>query len=408
MKKKILLLTTFIFALVAVLYGIDAKEVKADDTTCETYTNYYLFLDIEDKNSLLSEFESKNVDTLNRFTTSSVHEFNLPEGTRETLDSGEVNFYDLGGGIDNMSYADFLDYWNKTNDGGKYVEGNVSYIRGSGWTENGTAFNPGSVSIYNDDFEERIPEGYGNPSIKAVESDDSIQFDIKRTWGKEEIESMTLVTLYGPAAYWIQYEVCPVDDTEYKVTAHYVDKTTDKELTNDIIQQGLKDGDSYDAYTCPNQLTDYEGYTLDKTEAYQHKAGTIENKDVDLYCYYDKKATLTINYGTNNDCSEGTDIRNSETNEYIVGSDVKYTIPSISGYAFSNVGSVSPTFSPSLSSNRLTFDMPAKNTSICLVFIKNPQTGTSWIYLAWIIGIMALAYSGWYFVKYYRNQNNSF
>ena len=48
--------------------------------------------------------------------------------------------------------------------------------------------------------------------------------------------------------------------------------------------------------------------------------------------------------------------------------------------------------------------MPSKNVEVCIVY--TPKTGASWIYLVWVIGGLALGYSIWYFVRYYKKQNS--
>ena len=394
----------FICCFIVILFGAQTEKVNAEGNSCETYTNYYLFLAPATKSLYFnSEFEKSGGNAISRTTTSEEYDLRLLDGAKK-IDEGLVNFSDNSNAIDEMSLDDFYNYWLESNEG-IYSVGNVNYVRGSGWYENGE-FSDDGEELYTD-FVDRVPENYGHPEIVMNGDGNIVQLTIKRTWKQSEIDALEKDLVYSPAVYYVQYEVC--DD--YDVTVHYMDDSNDKELFNTVIKEDLADGDKYDAYTCPSTLKDYNSYSLNKNKKYQHDGGTIDGKNVDLYCYYDKKATLTINFGTNNDCSEGNDIRDSITTEQIVGQNVKHTIltefsDSNNKYEFSNVGLVSPTFSTKISSSVLNFKMPDKNASICLVYVKNPQTGIGWIYFAWIIGIVALLYSGWYFMKYYKNQNN--
>lgn len=332
MKKKILLLTTFIFAIVTILYSVGIKGVNAE--TCTTYTNYYPLLSAVNRTDFTAQFDSGK-DPWSYTTTTERYSLNLPEnavivnkGVVEIILSGEDSF-------DEMTLESFYEKFG--NDENVYTEdgGITNYIKGNSYIdENGNVQNQGiAMPDTYAEFEKQIPEGFGNPEINLLVEDGTVQLTVKRTWSSNELENIESGVVYSPAAYYIQYQICEEP----------------------------------------------------------------------------KKVNVTINFGTNNDCSEGTDIRNLETTEYEEGESVRYTIPEIDGYDFSNVGVFSPTtFKPTLSANssNLSFTVPAKNATICLVYIKNPQTGAGLIYLAWIVGIAALVYSGWYFMNYYKNRNN--
>lgn len=186
----------------------------------------------------------------------------------------------------------------------------------------------------------------------------------------------------------------------YKVKVHFIDDNTKKEIkSTTTIASELADGSNFE-YTCKDDINYYSLITTEK------QVGKINGKDVDLYCNYNKKKmTLTINYGTDLNCTDAGVIRKSETNDYEWGTKIQHTIPSIDGYEFSQLGNISKTFEnpPVVTKDSFSFTMPAKNTSICLVYIKNSQTGSGWIYFAWILGIGALAYSIYYFTRYLKN-----
>lgn len=334
MKKKILFLTTFILAIVTILYSVGVKGVNAE--TCTTYTNYYPLLGATDKSIYNTQFETEDPWEYNTKT-----EFysGLPEGA-VIVGKGQVEILETGeDSFDEITLETFYKVWKNTAESTYSEDGGITtYTRGASWYDENDQEQSQESTFPNTfaKFKAQVPENFGNPEIMLNMEEDTIQLDITRTWSSEELENIESGVVYSPAMFYIQYKICEEPEEP-------------------------------------------------------------------------KKVSLTINFGTNNNCSEGTDIRKSETTEYEEGESVRYTIPEISGYDFSNVGTFSPTtFNPAIStnSNNLSFDVPGKNTSICLVYIKNPQTGAGWIYFAWIIGIAALAYSGWYFMKYYKNTNN--
>lgn len=419
MKKKLLL--TFVFLLV-ILYSVGIKEAKAVDVTessCITRTNYYLFLEAT-YSSVYDDMFVEKGDPFTIITQPEIYSLVLPNGA-EIVAHGNVAFAEKDT-TSTITLENFHNKWINTKESEVYTVDNgiTNYLRSSIWFENGE-LHTGGVDVPTDYsvFSKQVLGDYGNTKITIIDKDGNqvtnplneegtIWFNAERTIYKSEVEKLGLnsnVNIFSPGVYYIQYEVCP-EDINYDVTVHYMDKSNNKELFNSVVQEELPNGSAYNSYTCPDTLDDYASYSLNKNEIYQHDAGVINGENVDLYCNYDKKATLTINFGTDNDCSEGTNIRTSETVDYIVGQNIEYSIPNINEYEFSNVGFTSPTFSLNVNDNKLAFDMPNKNTSICLVYIKNPQTGVEWIYFAWVIGIVALAYSGWYFMKYYKNRNN--
>lgn len=332
MRKNKINYLLWIFCLIfsIVLYSIGIRSANAAEK-CQTYINYYLFLDATDISLFDDAFQDENLWV--RETTSDVYSLNLPAGA-EKISEGKVSIsLDGEDSLKNMTLKTFYEMWSDTKENEVYSNdgGITNYLRGSVWFENGESSGQGEdlPSTYSA-FESATPDGFGYPIIELDYGIDSIQLSIQRTWAPEDVEHIESGNVYSPAIYYIEYEVC------------------------------------------------------------------------------EKEQTLTINFGTNNDCSEGTNIRNSETFEYFADTSIKYSIPKIDGYDFSNVGLVSPSFSTVLSSNNslLSFNMPSKNASICLVYIKNPQTGMGWIYLIWFIGIIALGYSVWYFIRYYKNRNN--
>ena len=489
-------MTTFILVLIGGLYSIGYKEVEAAEQ-CTTYTNYYLLLDATNINIINNNFTTKG----NPYQRNTSKYFNLGvsrDAKNEIKKVIEINTSTTD--TDNSwSLETFYSRFNQLGDNIQYsdpTKTNTKYIRATIWyDENGEQSNQAvNLPTTAQDFRSKVPMQLRTPTISDTCDSDECNLRISRSYASADVTNITEGTVFSPAVYMIQYDVCQevadpaptynvivnfidkenntllpspttlqsnlktgdnyngytcrndfdgytlsTEDTSvhaggviananvelkcyyikqeesvptYKTTAYFYEKETNSNIKAPEVQQsGLKTGDTYNKYTCP----EIAGYTLSTNDAKTFESGTIENKNIDFPCYYVKNVekeetpkedyTLTINFGTNNDCSQGTDIRKSETSTYTEGTTISYAIPSIDNYEFSNVGSITPTFSPNTADGKLTFTMPSKNTSICLVYIENKQTGAGWIYLAWIIGISALAYSGWYFAKYYKNQN---
>lgn len=424
MKKKLFLLTTYILSLVIGVYNVDSKEVKAD--TCEKYTNYYLFLSTTQYQYYLDnfdenrEFNHKDIKKYKLGVPDSDEEYDV-----EILNDGKVELTeDSTTGISKMTYDEFYTIYNQAESNKAYVDGNSSYIRAI-WYENDGEEKDNTIKLTDslEVFKEHLPENIQEPTIKLVKdengkdklSDTRAEFQITRTISESDIENISSGNVYLPAVYYIRYEVCPINTSSNKVIKYFVDKKTDESIKSPI-EIDLEDGEEYDAYECPKEFDLGEDglYILDTESKSSFEGGTINGEDVIFECFYNKqeeskKYTLTINFGTDKNCTTKTDIYETQNFEYEAGAKVAYKIPEIDKYEFNDIGSISKTFSPAPTvndNNQLTLTMPAKNTSICLTYINNSQTGTSWIYLIWIIGIAALAYSGWYFVKFYKNNKN--
>lgn len=438
MKKKIVMLATFVIALVVVLCNLGTEKVNAEETgnnSCQVYTNYYLYMDAIHSSWYDEEYCDNNTcngsgydSTKGVFYHETAKEFSLGAPVSEedaefgaveiTLDDttdykkmGLEEFYNAFSSIEDNIPSEAI-----TESDGSITR----YIRAIKWeTTNATSTTFTDICKTYDEFKTLVPTG---DSLNGREftsgsmwNKETFYARIYRTWEKEDVAHIENKTVFSPAVYYVRYEICGEEQDVYKTTAHYFNKETNEKLKEDLIwDSGLKTGDSYEGYTCPEAINDKEGnkWILSANDGYEYKGGTIEDKDIDFNCYYTEEkesVTLTINFGTNKDCTEGTDIHASVSKTYTEGDKVVYRLPTIENYEFSNIGPVSPVFSPKPSVNtndELTFTMPGKNTSVCLVYIKNQQTGSGWVYLAWVIAIAALAYSVWYFIKYNKTRNS--
>lgn len=414
MKKKKMIIITFVIAFLIGIICIDNKEVKADESgeSCTTYINYYLMMDAITYNEYKKMGESGVHKTIKTFSLGVGDDIVLSKVTKGLVevDKNSVDSTDL---TTSMSLKTFYDYfYNSTNDKaeeksmGNYV---IRYIRAEEWyNSEGAQTTVTPISETYEEFVTRVPDIIRTPEFdKPSISSDSASINIERSW---ELTDFTTASqepnksIFSPAVYYAKYEDC---ENTYQTKAHYILKSSNKELGSQVIEKSLSDGSKYSAYTCPGTYTaNNVTYIRSETDKYEFPEGTINGKNVDFNCYYtEKKYTLTVNYGINSDCTEGTDIRKSESTEHVGGESVSYTIPSISGYEFSNVGYISPSTKIKDNGSNLAFTMPNKNTSICLVYIKNSKTGVNWIYFVWVIGIAALGYSLWYFTKH--NNGNS-
>ena len=407
MKKKFMILSTIVFGLVIGLYNINENEVKADTTNkCQTYTNYYLLLAANGKDDFITHFENSSEYTIGPFSK----DFSLGLLNTNSRKYGEgvvaLDHDTVDNGTTSMSLEKFHELYVRMGPNEVYSDGTTYYIRNNDHvnTEDENIQFVYDIPTDYDEFKALVPEDIETiVNINNIGSK-SITLEATRTWEESGLDWESVpeeAQVYSPAVYYVQYEACT-----YDVNVELIDKATGDLIDEEIAETGLKTGATYE-YTCP---TDVEGYELSDTDEDSFE-GEIEEDDVTLQCYYTKtkepqKHTLTVNFSDSANCSNGSNLKTAENYTYTEGDDVTYKIPEIDKYEFSEVGSVTPTFNYQNKDNKLTFDMPSKNTSICLVYIKNSQTGTGWIYFAWIIALLALSYSGWYFVKYYKTRNN--
>lgn len=471
MKKKIGLLLIFTLTIATALFFNRDRKVKAETETCQPKTNYYLLMEATSKNWYTTKFDEKNGEvsrtTIKNFALVVPKDATiLKEGVVKISKSSTNGLSSMS--LETFHNV-FLN--SEDNEPYSEDDGITNYIRAISWfDDNGTENN--SSTPMPSDFDEwvaRVPDVINKPSIKKYESDTSYPLEITRTWNEEDMENVTSGIVFSPAAYYIQYQECNGSvtvkyldtDTEeeimdshlldldgkndysytcpssvgseyvldksketefsgevngdivlpcyykkntgYKVTVHFREKGTKNKIKDStVILTDLADKASYE-YTCKNDISLYDLDTKTKL------VGEIDGENVDLYCdYTKKKMTLTVDYGTDYNCTDAGAIRKSESVDHVWGAKVDYTIPKIDGYEFSELGTSSKKIESGVKLNAketaFSLTMPSKNASICLVYIKNSKTGSGLIYLAWIIGIGALAYSIYYFTRYFNNE----
>lgn len=189
----------------------------------------------------------------------------------------------------------------------------------------------------------------------------------------------------------------------YKLTVeHYEEGNTKDKLVEDFTKSGYASGEDY-TYKCQS----VPGYTVvNSSNNPSTLEGTFDNSNITRQCYYTKNTyTLTVNYGQDEDCTKL--LGDPYTTKLKYKENTKVKVPDSFGKMTNpTLGTFSSQFTtkPNLDGNYLNVTMPAKDVSVCIVYTA--QTGSSWIYLAWVIGGLALGYSIWYFVRYFKRQNS--
>jgi len=504
MKKKILLLTSFIIGMVLILANTSETKVKAEISCNAPKYNYYLFLDATSREYI---YQLMGNSSTNDYSTSKDFELGIPENA-SIYEQGQVELT-LNDNIANYDEKRWstayyhLTYTSirKNNEEIKYDSDNAgnSYATSIEWrNDNGNQVEQTLVPDSYEEFKKGITSNLGNPrfnesvinigtgSLSAKSSFGTGQnHGITRTWDKSKLEALNFDNLdndivWSPAVYYVSY--CDNAPETYKVTVEYKEKDTEKTLANsETVENGLKTGDSYE-YDCSSKKIDkyalysedeenyptaFEGtiedenvkltcyYTSADTydltiehlneetnkkiegvtdifdrgyvtgDSYEHScqkidgyklvdteehpssfSGTFEDKNIKKQCYYKEDVyTLTINYGEEEDCI--TLLKEPESYDLKYKEQRTFSIPKkIGDNSDPTLGKFSDKFTtkPKLNGTDLNVTMPAKDVSICIVY--TPKTGAGWIYLAWIIGAAALGYSTWYFVRYYKKQNN--
>lgn len=419
MKKKILLLSTFIIAALVILCTGNKKEVKAEE--CPVYYNYYLFLDGTKK--VYMESLIKTNDPYHYYTGK---DFNLgvPEEAKE-VNGGSVDFVENEQESNETKWTvgQFYDIFTSkalgTGEVSTYDKnntGNKSYARAYLWkneageSQTGVQDPPKNKT----DFLAGVPKFEGNPTftidnIGRTGIDSKSSFRIERKWSSAAIGALddSVEIVFSPAVYYVSYQLCEEETPTYTLTVeHLLDDETNKKLKDNFVDtKKYKTGEDYE-YNCPA----IDGYTVvNSSNKPSTVDGTFEDKDITRQCYYteeEKTYTLTINYGDSDaDCSKL--IGTSKTYEGLKeGENKKHEVPKeISSLVNPKLGNISTEKATvTLSGTDLSVTMPDKNVSVCIVYTG--QYGVSWIYLVWVIGGLALGYSIWYFVRYYKKQNS--
>ena len=395
MKKKFLMVISTITVITGLfILTTGSDKVRADesgDNSCETITNYYMFLD-----AVASSWFSEDWCTSNPNATTCKAGVNRHDQNGYHLNTGK-NF-NLGvnvknkdnilekGVLENIDYSKFFDIYQTLTDNEPKTYGSDTskiYVRAEKWyNSTGEEVDSEPISVDKETFLDSI-----NPAtdkkIELLYNETRASASINRTWDDEtakDIFDQQLAISYSPYVYYVTYSTC---DNKYKVNVKYLEKGTDKELADpEVVVSGLNDGDNYE-FTCKDNISNYDLVTKDK------QSGKINGKDAEAVCYYEKESyLLTINYGDDEECSNP--LKSADTQSVKWGESVKVEPGNkIGSMTLTGLGTYSSQISPAPKYNNgvITLTMPAKNASICVVY--TPQTGSS-IGKVMLLGVVAL------------------
>lgn len=431
MKKKFTkkILGVFLVALVAILpfCTTNVEKVSAvEDSSCTEYTNYYFFLHVASMYTTFKQSVDSYKDITYPITLGHTSYFStkLPEGA--DVSSASYKWIDLKNGEDGWNIKK---YWQVYYDLGPLeTEAKVK--------ENGTTWYYGHTKAYFTDTDGTDKEEYINPTQydmndvitatyaatasngaiafklpSADATDDKFYAGIRRTvesdW-KTVVETAykqysngkhpTDAKLWMPALMQVKYNVCSEkteQPTTNKVTVKYLDKDTNQELRKDVSLGDFSSGQKYST-DCMDTIGDYK-LTSDKS-----LSGTMKDKDVTLYCYYSKEANnvptykVTVNYL---DKKTKKSIKDpfTHTTEYKSGDKYTASCPESIGNNYI-LDSYNGNLTGTIANSNVTVD--------CLYTSESVKTSDIPIYIVWGVGGSALAYSIYYFRKYYKEQNS--
>lgn len=402
MKKKFLMVISTITVITGLfILTTGSDKVRADesgDNSCETITNYYMFLD-----EVTPKWFSENWCTENpgagscdggnhydsstgNYNLTTTKPFNLPVPETVKKEDREEGYIK----VTQDTAGDFWDKYSKLSSQSPMTFGNENefYIRSDTWGDSTGNINNNSSNLpEREKFVERV-----NPATKVkfvpTFGSDHIFAKITRTWSSADAQAIynagqndpSFTISYSPYIYYIKYTTC---DNKYKVNVKYLEKGTDKELADpEVVKSGLNDGDNYE-FTCKDNISKYDLVTKDK------QSGKINGKDAEAVCYYEKESyLLTINYGDDEECSNP--LKSADTQSVKWGESVEVEPGNkIGSMTLTGLGTYSSQISPAPKYNNgvVTLTMPAKNASICVVY--TPQTGSA-IGKVMLLGVVAL------------------
>lgn len=433
MKKKTLFLMIFLVTVIFVGISIKGNNAKAKEN-CETHWNYYLFQDASRYGTVKGKTE--------RGETSKAFALGVPEKGK-VLDEGGVSiekssFKTLSGSTMSTAYFHNLttqimkDSSNKrsvkspegkTIDSWVYCNGTSCFSTAKEWAEGDAkkgAFveSPDAYSDWLNQLSGTYKIRGGNKFTSVNHSDSAPGYffaSINRYWTpavQEELKAKNFsddTTIFSIAAYYIKYQVCeenpepPVTTKTNKVTTHYFIENTTTKLHDDKVEKDVPAG----TYTsnCPETLKSGNKY-YDRIQA-SVSVEMPEEGEEELICYYREQTyTMTLTYGQDEDCTKQLQepifqdgLKAGQAMSIDVPDAIdRMTRPTLGTYSSSIVNK------PELNGTKLSFTMPAKDVSICIVY--TPQTGSAMVKWLALIGLGALAFTVWNISKKNNEVNN--
>ena len=430
MKKKNLFLMIFLVTVIFVGINIKDSNVKAEQV-CETHWNYYLFQDASRYDSVKGKSE--------RGETSKAFALGIPENA-EVLDEGEVSIEassskTLSGSTMSTAYfhnlttqimKDSSSKKSATTPNGNtinswvYCTGKNCFSTAKEWAEGDAkkgAFveSPEDYSKWFNQLSGTYKISGGNKFTNVNYGDSAPGYfftSINRYWTtavQEELAAKNFsddTTIFSIAAYYLKYQVC--EDQEEptktnKVTTHYFIENTTTKLHDDKVEKDVPAG-TYTS-TCPTTL-EKNGKYYDRIQA-SVSVEMPEEGEEELVCYYREQTyTMTLTYGQDEDCTKQLQepifqdgLKAGQAMSIDVPDAIdRMTRPTLGTYSSSIVNK------PELDGTKLSFTMPAKDVSICIVY--TPQTGSAMVKWLALIGLGALAFTVWNISKKNNEVNN--
>lgn len=426
MKKGKIILAILVITGLACILRINNINVQAAEN-CTTHTNYYLFTDASKLGSLI------NLDGKER-TTSKSFNLGVPEegknvrkGRIDIINSDKMSEV---AGIDSITKKDFFTISHHAKESGEIGEDNSTSFYCSAqnnncfavaiyWVEDGVESSKNyQVTKDYEEFKTHLDEEFSNAKFSKVNAGGTDYFtaSVTRTWPDTAINKLKAKGLtdtdvvYSIAAYYVRYDVCessvepePPVDKENQVTTHYYIENTTTKLHDDFIENNVPAG-TYTS-TCPETLKSGNKY-YDRLKA-SVSIEMPEEGSKELICYYREQTySMTINYGEDENCTsllQDSVYKDGLKEGQAMSIDVpesigKMTRPALGTYSSQIVNK------PELNGTNLSFTMPAKDVSICIVY--TPQTGSAMVKWLALIGLGALAFTIWNISKKNNEINN--
>lgn len=298
MKKKFLMVISTITVITGLfILTTGSDKVRADesgDNSCETITNYYMFLDAVASSWFSEDWCTKNPNAAS-CTSDRIDSKGYHLNTAKNFNLG-VDGIVLEEGTASMSASKFYDIYSQltSNQPMSFNNDNTKvYIRATKWFNSSGIETDTEASIGSkDEF-----VGNVNPAtdsvIKLYYDKESAHGTINRTWSSSDAQKIfdkKLAVSYSPSVYYITYTTCGAP-----VTITHFDDDASKKITgyDDVTKTG-NEGDKWE-YSCPA----IDGYNVvvdgDKKDSY---SGTITDKAQTFTCHYSKNAgfKVTVKY----------------------------------------------------------------------------------------------------------------
>lgn len=412
-RKKLLGLSLSGLLVVLPFCTNNVEKVEAMTEGETEYTNYYFFLDVADLSTKFGQTGETITFPVEK-SHLSTFKSDLPEGADVT--TAQYNWIDLKAGEDGWTVKK---YWEISNsitqgsldDGKIKKDGTTWYFTHTKFWSSGE--DGEELDTYTDPTKYALDDIIANTYVSETEdggiplrlsvTTDNIVGSIKRTinddWtafakASEDTYSNgvhpTERHLWLPGLLQVKYKVKEeVAPTTYNVTIKHIEEGTNKELRADENIGSFAEGAEYTAQ-CRDSIGDY------KLTSNKDLKGTMGTTDVILYCKYKStKPTynLTVNYL---DKKTKKSIKDPYTKSFNSGD--KYTAT-----CDENIGT---NYILDSYSGNLTGTFADKDIIVnCLYTTESSGTSDIPIYIVWTVGGAALAYSIYYFRKYYKAQN---